>query len=394
VSATRARAVLDWTPTSGLAGVAAAGRSPAAFLKRRPWERRQLAALVAALVGVIGAAAQAATAAQPAFPLLAWEQRPDTVDASLALGVNTFMGADGDLGALAAAIAGRASLLAPLGAGAELPGLAGYYQPDEPDATGLSPDQLLDPSLAAGLPVYLTVTAHFASDQEPLSPQVGKELYPAYFAKASVVGFDLYPLSHYCYANRWGIGFDDVFDDQRELAAENPGKATFQWIELNALEGVCGPAPISPPQLTAEIWLAIAGGARGLGYFTWAPLGDGTWTPYSVLPGLAPEAARQSARIRRLGPTLLAPQLSFDRILVRSGSPVKVGGRASGGAVWLLAVNSSGRTVTTAIGVRGAGDGRVRVDGENRTVPLRRGAFSDRFGPYAVHVYRLEPARS
>jgi hypothetical protein len=362
---------------------------------------RGLALVVFLATIVAGAAATCTPAAgalrsqgMPAFPLLAWEQRPETVAASLALGVNTFMGADGDIGALAAAIDGRAALLAPLGSGTQLPGLVGYYQPDEPDAARIRPDQLADLALAAGLPVFLTVTAHFASDQEPLSPQFGKELYPAYFAKGSVVGFDLYPLSHYCYAGRWGIGFDDVYDDQRELGAANPGKPTFQWIELNALEGVCGASPISAPQLAAEIWLAIAGGATGIGYFTWAPLGDGTWTSYSVLPGLAPEAARQSARIRRLTPMLVAAQLPFAQILSRPGSAVKVGGRMYAGARWLIAVNSSDRQVTTAIGLRNGGDGRVRVDAEQRTLPLRRGAFSDRFAPYAVHVYRLEPTRA
>jgi hypothetical protein len=55
---------------------------------------------------------------------------------------------------------------------------------------------------------------------------VPKSAYPAYAAKTHVLGFDFYPLSQYCYARRWGIDFDDVYNYQRELTALTSGPPT------------------------------------------------------------------------------------------------------------------------------------------------------------------------
>jgi len=59
-------------------------------------------------------------------------------------------------------------------------------------------------------------------------------------------------------------GLGDGYEEQRALLALTT-KPTFQWIETGPLEGSCvrpGWPQLSPARVAAEIWLAIAGGAR------------------------------------------------------------------------------------------------------------------------------------
>jgi hypothetical protein len=91
------------------------------------------------------------------------------------------------------------------------------------------------------------------------------------------------------------------------------GRPTFQWIETGSLEGVCG-QPVTPATVRAEAWLAIAGGARGLGYFTYG-WPEGRAQSFAVAPEIADELVRTSGRIQQLAPMLLSPSL-----LVASGA--------------------------------------------------------------------------
>ncbi len=47
------------------------------------------------------------------------------------------------------------------------------------------------------------------------------------------------------------------------------GRPTFQWIETGPINPTyCGGFAMTAAELRAEVWLAIAGGATGIGYFT------------------------------------------------------------------------------------------------------------------------------
>lgn len=324
------------------------------------------------------------------FPVMAWAPCAGDVEELLAMGVNVLMGdACGDPAALARAASGRAWLVLDYerDAGSTLPGVIGYHQPDEPDANGRPPQTLpgRQRAVAEKRLVFLTLTAHFAAEQDPLSPSLGKDAYADYVARADVVGFDLYPLAHYCGHPK--IGLASVYDEQRDLVRLADGKPTFQWIETNDLEHWCGPAPVGPAELQAEAWLAVAGGAVGIGWFThgWP---DGLWRRVHVAPDVAVAAARVSADLQRLSPVLLADEVEAR---MAAGSPVRAGARRFRGRVWIVAVNSSRETVRAAVGAAGVRPGRARVWRERRTVAVRRGGLVDTFAPLAVHVYELVP---
>ena len=57
-----------------------------------------------------------------------------------------------------------------------------------------------------------------------------------------------------------------MYESQRELVKLAAGKPTFQWVEAAPMSQCHGLDP-SPAIVRAETWLALAGGARGIGYF-------------------------------------------------------------------------------------------------------------------------------
>ena len=139
---------------------------------------------------------------------------------------------------------------------------------------------------------FITLSNHFFSAANPL-PQ-GNPSYPKLIAPVDSVGFDLYPLQIWCRTD----AYQAVFQAQRELDALAAGKPTFQWIEAATFNG-CDGKPRSPtaPTVRAETWLAIAGGARGIGYF-----------PYYWSASIAKEIASINRQITALAPALLGPE--------------------------------------------------------------------------------------
>ena len=312
---------------------------------------------------------------EPFFPLMVWNQCPDEYERSLAVGINLFAeNPCGDLEdqirllgnrALSAGVSGKP--------GASGPGLIGYFHPDEADGRGLTAETLPDPPLGAEAGVsFLTLTNHFYSGVDPLD--WGRGMYPGLIAASDVVGFDMYPLQEHCRPSL----LPDVYDAQRELLGLGRGKATFQWIEAAGWRCPDGATAVTPATVRAEAWLAVAGGARGLGFF-----------PSSWTPAVGTAIAGISDTVAELGPALFSSPTRASAAS-RDGA-VKVAAHSYLGALYVIAVNATKERVTAAIRVPSL-DGRpVTVLDEGRTLSADGSSFSDDFAPLGVHIYVVPP---
>ena len=326
---------------------------------------------------------------RPTFPIFAWAACQGDIDADLAAGVTAFMthgqgcGSEGDF---LAALGQRAYYVAPIEDGRDFTAdsrLLGYVQADEPDGHGTQPEEL---PAEPGRFVFMTLTAHFAQDQAPL-PAVAKAVYPAYAARADALGFDVYPLAQDC--GHATISLASVYADQRDLVTLAGGRPTYQWIETGSQEGACG-SPVTPSTVRAEAWLAVAGGARGLGWFTYA-WPDGRAQSFAVDDDVAAAMARTSAELQGLAPILLAP--SVRGLGSTRSDPVKVGARTYGGRTYLVAVNSWDVPVSwSRPSLPGLARQAVTVVGEHRTLRAVGGRLTDAFPPLGVHVYAWTPS--
>jgi hypothetical protein len=221
---------------------------------------------------------------------------------------------------------------------------------------------------------FLTLTNHFYSGAAPL--EFGRGVYPGLIAKADVVGFDLYPLQEWCKPDRMA----DVYLSQRELVKLAAQKPTFQWIEVANWNNGC-PSKVTPASVNAESWLAIAGGARGLGFF------PATWTQ-----PIGQAIAGVTREISLLGPALMAP--SVPSSAKSDNSLVKVGARNYKGAVYIIAVNAGFTATNATIGAAGLGGRTLNVLDEGRQIAVTGSSFTDSFAPLAVHIYIAQPPES
>ena len=310
---------------------------------------------------------------QPFFPLLVLAQCPTDYESSLAAGMTLYVeNPCGGIAAQTSALAGRAlSLTGAAEAGTGGPGVIGWYYPDEADLKGATGGTLPQfPSLAAtGRLRVLTLTNHFYSRTAALP--AGRGVYPGLIAKSDLVGFDLYPLQEFCSA-AW---LPDVAGAQRELVRLARGRPTFQWIEASTWKCHALALRVTPATVRAESWLAVAGGARGLGFF---PAG---WDR-----AVTPAVATVSKEAAAIGAALVAPDAP-----VSATAPVVVTARIVNGALYVIAVNPARTAARATIRAPGLAGRSAAVLGEGRTVASSGDSFDDAFAPLAVHLYVVPP---
>ena len=162
----------------------------------------------------------------------------------------------------------------------------------------------------------------------------------------------------------------------KELAALSAPKPTFQWIETTSWRCADGNKAVTPATVRAESWLAIAGGAHGLGFF-----------PASFSPEIGQAIAGVSHQVAKLGPALMGPAIPADS----DQATVKVGARTYQNAVYVIAVNSGFSPVQATVKVPGLAGRTLEVLDEGRTVDSGDGAFVDSFAPLTTHVYIAAP---
>jgi hypothetical protein len=308
----------------------------------------------------------------PIFPRMVWRQCPTYYPTSVAAGINVFLGSScGGVDEQFSKLAGRAaSTVDASDPGASGPGLIGWHLPDEADVSIGDASKLPTPS-GNGRVRFLTLTDHFASNAAP--PANGKQIYPDFIAKADVIGFDTYPLEVRCTISQ----IDNVYWMQRELVGLAKGKPTFQWIEAGPMEHCPGVNP-TPTDVRAETWLAIAGGARGIGYF----------------PDYWSEDIRTGVTSTNREIVSLAPAL-LDQVVSATWStqtPIRIGVRRHNGAVYVIAVNTSTSPAPVSFTVPGLAGRPLRVFSDGRTIRPFGDLAVDKLPGLGVAVYVAAPA--
>ena len=196
------------------------------------------------------------------FPRMVWRQCPTYYPTSIGAGINVFLGVScGEAAEQLDKLAGRAlSTVDAATPDISGPGVVGWHLPDEADVSVGDPAKLPAPK-ASGRVTFLTLTDKFSA--HAAAGPFGKAIYPDFFARADVIGFDTYPIEVRCSVDQ----LDNVYWMQRELIQLTGGKPTFQWIEAGPMEHCRWNEDPTPTIVRAETWLAIAGGAKGIGYF-------------------------------------------------------------------------------------------------------------------------------
>lgn len=346
------------------------------------------------------------------FPIAVWLQDPSNAASYKALGVNFFIGlwngpTDGQLTGLAGAgmpvmcdqnQVGLANLTSKT--------IIGWTQQDEPDnaqsdghggwGSCILPADVqslyqkmttADPSR----PVFLNLGQTLANESWVGRGDVCSghdEHYPEYIRGADIVSYDIYPVTNTdsTAGELWLV----AHGVQRLLAFANFEKPVWNWIETTHVNNP-NVRP-TPAQVRAEVWMSLIHGSMGIGYFAHE------FAPSFIEAGLlhyadiSDSVTKINAEITGLARVLNSPTVE-NGVTVQSSDtsvPVATMVKRQTDATYLFAVAMrDGSTTATFSLTCVAADAKVDVLGESRTIQLSASAFSDHFGGYDVHLYKV-----
>ncbi len=284
-----------------------------------------------------------------------------------------------------------------------------WMSPDEPDnaqpASGGGYGPAVDPSTLVTeydsykskdptRPVYLGLGQGVAFDGwegrgSNAPPESG------YVTASDIIDFDIYPYNN-CggdkneqmtcgefWLNATGIDRLHQWSDRNQ--------AVWTDIETTIISAGTTTGP-TPAQTKSETWLSLIHGANGVAYFidTWQPSfrEDGIFADSTMVTAVT--ALNQ--QITSLAPVLNSATLPN---LVHVGSsnsaaPIDTLVKAHGSSLYVFAAISRKGTATGTFTLSGVtGNGSAKVVGENRTVDVKNGVFTDAFAENGVHIYEL-----
>lgn len=134
---------------------------------------------------------------------------------------------------------------------------------------------------------------------------------------------------------------------------------------------------IQPAEIKAAVWHSIIAGARGVIYFNHS-FGGPNWTQHCLRePAYAAERAAVKSTnelIRRLAPVLNAP---FADGFVKASPSVRTMAKFYDNKYYVFAGSKENEASTPILSLSGVDSGAATVIGENRTIPIANGQFSD-----------------
>ena len=354
------------------------------------------------------------------FPIAVWLQIPQHAKELAAVGINIFLGNNVGTDTLAASdLASLKSLGMYAIIGQDSAGLANiddttiigwWMDPDEPDNAQSNGSGGYGPPVAPSTmitqydsykakdptrPVYLGLgqgVAYSTYEGRGSNPPAESGYVPA----GDIVAFDVYPYNA-CSGDSnekvicgqfWlnALGVDNLHQwSTRSQAAWTD----FETTVINA-GTTDGPTPV---QTASEIWLALIHAANGVIYFI------DSWNPsfredaiFASTPMVTAVTALNQ-QIKSLAPELNSASLP-NLVTVTSSNtaaPIDTMVKANGTSIYVFSAISRDGTATATYAVRGmTGNGVAEVVGENRTIDVVAGSFSDAFGANGVHIYRID----
>ena len=350
------------------------------------------------------------------FPVAAWLQLPSHAQELHDLGVNIFLGNNGDVDPIAASdLANLKSLGMHAIIGQDSTGLAnvdddtiaGWWMADEPDnaqsngsggfGPPVAPQTLIDQynsykAADSTRPMYLGLGQGVAYDGwegRGSSPPPESDYVPA----SDIVGFDIYP-----YNNCGGDANEQVTCGQFWLSAfgvdrlhqwSNRDQAVWADFETTTIAAGTSSGP-TPVQTASEVWLALIHGANGIIYFIDSFNPSFREDAIFEDQAMVDEVTALNAQITALAPELNSTTIP-NLVTASAATQVDLMVKANGTSLYVFAAIARTGTATATFTVAGlTGNATAEVVGENRNVDVTAGQFSDAFAANDAHVYRID----
>jgi len=345
------------------------------------------------------------------FPIGVWTQEPGDASKYRELGVNLYLGLwEGPTEAHLAALkkAGMKTICKQNEVGLKHiddPTIIGWMHGDEPDNFKKNdegnwvPKQKSDSIVAdyhairqndPTRPVLLNLGQGVANDHWKGGWAKEKD-YRELVQGSDIVSYDIYPA---CSTRKEVTGRLELCALGIERLREWSEDRKTVWFITEVANTQTTQRRATPEEMRFEIWSSIIHGARGIVYFChqWKPERD------YALP-LNDPIARQAVttinrQITELAPVLNSPTILKDAVVVTGSDPsvpVALMQKNHGGAVYLFASAMAKDETTAVFRLNGIEQATVvEVLGEERTLRVENGTFTDTFNGYEVHLYRIK----
>jgi hypothetical protein len=215
------------------------------------------------------------------------------------------------------------------------------------------------------------------------------EDYPHYIKGSDIVGFDIYPAAHDNLDVKNALWY--VPQGVRHLR-EWGGDERVVWNAMECTEIDAVGAKPTPEQVKAEVWMSIIHGSRGIYWFVHKFTKPRSTRKLLEDPEMLAMVTAINQQIHQLARVLNSPTIGDGATATSTNpkTPVHVMTKRHGGATYVFAVAMYQEDTDAKIAVKGlAGDAKVEVLGEDRTVAAKDGVIADAFKGNAVHVYKV-----
>ncbi len=216
------------------------------------------------------------------------------------------------------------------------------------------------------------------------------EDYPEYIKGCDIVSFDIYP----------AVSTDSKTAGRLWMVGKGVARLR-KWSEpeqtaWNALEAakIGNPdAELTPHTVRAEVWMSIIFGSRGIIYFVHQF--EPEFNEHALLddPQLLRGVTEINRQVHDLARVINSPTV-VDGATVKTSDetvPIEIMVKRHEGATYVFAVAMRDGETTGTFSVNGLeGDATATVLGEDRTIDVSGGSFTDAFGGHDVHLYRFE----
>ena len=214
------------------------------------------------------------------------------------------------------------------------------------------------------------------------------EDYPEYLKGCDIASFDIYPVAHPNPAVQGKLWF--VARGVERLVEWSKGEKTvWNCIECTRIQSG---NKATPHQVKAEVWMSLIHGSTGLIYFVheWKP----KFNSHALLddPEMLKAITGINRQIHSLAPILNRRTIRGDAKVTTTpeNTPIAFLVKRHAGETYLFAVAMRDAEVKGSFEVPALPEtATAEVLGEERTLAVRNGKFTDTFKGYDVHLYRI-----
>ena len=208
-----------------------------------------------------------------------------------------------------------------------------------------------------------------------------------YLKGCDIASFDIYPVNSAedeVHGNLWYVakGIDNL------KAWSNNSRPVWCWIETTQISEKAKRKP-TPAEVKAQVWMAIIHGAKGFGYFCHSFVGKTNDAALLEDAVMIKHVRRINKQVTSLAAVLNSPDTrGYAAVSTSVASvPVDILTKKNGKSNYIFAVAMRNTQTTATFKVRSGKT--VEVIGEDRTIQIKKGKFSDEFSGYGVHLYKI-----